>query len=344
MRLIEIDGLTLPKKRSEEFVKVNFEELFSYDFKNTKTYEFNIDGLEVQKDNKTYQNSLFEITKKIDENQMVLTINSNIEKPICIVHKINEDETFFTNSLKIEVKENVKASVIEVFTNTSNNSAYCVNRVIQVDENANFEYARIQDINDKNYLVFNVDINQEQDSKCKLTNFDFGTGIIINNFINILNKKNCDYELNGLVKSTASSNTANVIRTTHNNESSISNINYKHSLKDFSRAVFKVISIVNDKALFTKAFQNTDTILLSNDAAIFAQPHLEILIDELEASHGATTGTLNKEQLLYLQSRGISKELSYEMLLKAFEEKIYDNIEDTLIKEFVDSYKREDYV
>ena len=193
-------------------------------------------------------------------------------------------------------------------------------------------------------MIFNLNIAQYENSKCKITNFEYRTGYVINNFVNILKNEACSYELNGLVKSFDSSNTANIIKTVHNEKGLISNINYKHTLKDSARAVFKAKSIVNEKALFTKAFQNTDTILLSNDAAIYAQPHLEILIDELEASHGATTGTLDKEQLLYLQSRGIRKNLAYEILLKAFEQKIYENIEDKQIKEFVDSYKREDYV
>lgn len=344
MRLNDIKELTLPKRRDEEFIKVNFGELFSYDFKETQSYDFDIMGLEVRRDLKDYDNSLFDISKSLDNKQVVLTINSNIPEPICLIHKIKDDETFFTNSLKIEVKENVKASVIEVFTNTSNNSAYCVNRSFEVSENSKFEYTKVQDINDNNYLLFNLDIEQKENSKCKITNFEYGTGFIINNFINILDNKNCDYELNGLVKSVDSSNTANLIKTVHNDENSISNINYKHSLKDHSRAVFKAKSIVNKKALFSKAFQNSNTILLSNDAAIYAQPHLEILIDELEASHGATTGTLDKEQLLYLQSRGINKDLAYEILLKAFESKIYDNIDDELIKEFIDTYERKNYV
>jgi len=344
MRLNDINELTLPKKRDEEFIKVNFGELFSYDFKDTQTYNFDIMGLEVRRDTKDYENSLFDITKSLDNKQVILTINSNIPEPICLIHKIKDNETFFTNSLKIEVKENVKASIIEVFTNTSNNSAYSINRSFEINENADFEYAKIQDINDKNYLLFNLDINQKENSKCKITNFEFGNGFIINNIVNILDHKNCDYELNGLVKSQETSNTANVIKTVHNAESSISNINYKHSLKDYSRAVFKAKSIVNKKALFTKAFQNSNTILLSNDACIYAQPHLEILIDELEASHGATTGTLDKEQLLYLQSRGINKDLAYEILLNAYEGKIYHNINDKLIKEFLQTYERKNYV
>ena len=69
-----------------------------------------------------------------------------------------------------------------------------------------------------------------------------------------------------------------------------------------------------------------------------------IYIDELEASHGATTGTLDKEQLLYLEARGIPKKLAYDMLLKAFEEKIAHNIKDEIIKKFIKTYKREKYV
>lgn len=344
MRLNDIEGLNLPKKRSEEFVKVNFHNLFSNDFKNTKTYELDIMGLQSHQDTTVYENSLFDITRSSENKQLILTINSNIPEPICLVHKIQDDDTFFTNSLRIEVKENVKASVIEVFTNTSKNSAYSVNRCFKIEKNANFEYAKIQDITDENYLLYNVNVKQAENSKVKLTNFEFGTGFIINNFINILQDEACSYELNGLVKSFDSSNTANVIKTVHNEKGSTSNINYKHTLKDSARTVFKAKSIVNKEALFSKAFQNSNTILLSNDAAIYAQPHLEILIDELEASHGATTGTLDKEQLLYLQSRGINKDLAYEILLKAFEQKIYDNIEDKLIKEFIDSYERKKYV
>ena len=33
MRLNDIEGLNLPKRKDEEFVKVNFDDLFSYDFK-----------------------------------------------------------------------------------------------------------------------------------------------------------------------------------------------------------------------------------------------------------------------------------------------------------------------
>lgn len=344
MQINNIQGLILPKKSDEEFLKVNFDSLFAHDFANTEVYEFDIMGLETIIDEEKYESVLFDITRSVDNKQKIITINKNIAEPIFLIHKLKENETFYTNSLKIKVAKNIKASVVEVFVNSCTNSFYGVNRKIELEENSSLEYVKIQDINASNSMIFSLAVEQKDNSNLEISNFEYGNGFIINSFENIINAQNSNYELNGLVKLFDDSNTSNLIKTIHNKKSSISNINYKHTLKDSSKAVFKAKSIVNETALFSKAFQNCNTILLSDDATIFAQPHLEIFIDELEASHGTTTGSLDKEQLLYLQSRGISKNKAYEMLLSAFENKIVDNIKDTIIKEFVQNYKRDKYV
>ena len=344
MQINNIQGLILPKKSDEEFLKVNFDSLFAHDFSNIEAYEFDIMGLETIIDEENYESVLFDITRSVDNKQKIITINKNITEPIFLIHKLKENETFYTNSLKIRVAKDIKASVVEVFVNSCENSFYGVNRKIELEDNSSLEYVKIQDINASNSMIFSLAVEQKDSSNLEISNFEYGNGFIINSFENIINAQNSNYELNGLVKLFDDSNTSNLIKTIHNEKSSISNINYKHTLKDSSKAVFKAKSIVNETALFSKAFQNCNTILLSDDATIFAQPHLEIFIDELEASHGTTTGSLDKEQLLYLQSRGISKDKAYEMLLSAFENKIVDNIKDTIIKEFVQNYKRDKYV
>uniref|UniRef100_UPI004047ADD8 SufD family Fe-S cluster assembly protein n=1 Tax=Aliarcobacter sp. TaxID=2321116 RepID=UPI004047ADD8 len=344
MKVNEIKGLNLPNKKDEEFLKINLDALFSYDFKEVQTYEFDIMGLKTIEDETIYESVLFDITKTLDNKQKVITINKNIAEPIFLIHKIKENETFFTNSLKIEVAKDIKAQVVEVFVSSSKNSAYSVNRTFELDENSSLEYVKVQDFDVSNSFIFNSYVQQKESSTLDFTNFEYGNGYILNNYINNINNENITYNLNALVKLQDDTTCSNLIKTVHNAKNSLSNINYKHSLKDSSKAVFKAKSIVNETAIGTKAFQNTNTILLSDDAVIFAQPHLEIYIDELEASHGATTGTLDKEQLLYLEARGIPKELAYDMLLKAFEEKIAHNIKDEIIKEFIETYKREKYV
>lgn len=343
MKVSELNNINLPSKKEEEYLKVDFEKLYKKDFKNIEKYQLDIMGLEIYLDERNYDSKLFEVVKTLDNETKVLKITSNTPEPIFLVHKLTEDDTLFINNLEILVESNVKAQVVEVFaTNTA--SSYSVLRNISIGENTEFEYVKVQDYSSDASLNYNVKINQGQNSKLNFTNFEYGDGLAINQYENIITNESCEYNLNALIKLNNNANCSNLIKTLHDNSDSTSNINFKHTLKDSAKAVFKARSIVSEKGNNSKAFQNSNTILLSNDAEIFAQPHLEIKIDELEASHGTTTGTLDKEQLLYLQSRGISEEKAYDMLLNAFEQQIYSCVENEDIKEFLANYKREKHV
>jgi len=81
MKIDEIKTITLPKKRDEEFLKINFEALFSYDFKNVKNFEFD-KNLKTIKDENSYESILFSIVKNFDENQKVLVIDKAINEPL----------------------------------------------------------------------------------------------------------------------------------------------------------------------------------------------------------------------------------------------------------------------
>lgn len=66
-----------------------------------------------------------------------------------------------------------------------------------------------------------------------------------------------------------------------------------------------------------------------------AKPQLEIYIDELEASHGATTGQLDVKQLFYLQSRGISEVEARKMLVIAFANTLIETVRDSRQQEMI---------
>lgn len=342
MRIDNIVGLTLPKKDQEEFLKIDFKSLFSNEFKKVERLE--IKNLQTKDDDYEYGSILFDIAKHIDAEQKLLTISENTEKPIMIVHVIDEDDILFTNSLHVHIKKGVKARFVDIVADDCKNSAMVINRLITLEEGADLEYLKLQDINDSNWCVYNVQIDQGSNSRVDFTNLEYGNGFNVNTYINEINQTNVHYTLNGLAKLRDNAKCSNLIKTVHNAQGSISEINYKNTLQDRSKGVLKVMSVVNHEALFTKAFQNCHNILLSDDAVIYAQPHLEIYIDELEASHGVTTGSLDKEQLLYLQSRGISKEKSYEMLLTAFEKEVVETIKDEKLKDVARRYSRSDYV
>jgi len=343
MKLIDLKNIKFPTKKDEEFRKIDLSSLYEYSFKDKKDYVINLDLVQKDKVLST-NNELYKINQNLDSKNYELIIKEDTKEPIVVVHVLEEDDIINTNTLHIKVEKAIKASVIEVFLSNCNNTFYSVNRIFEIEENADLNYFKYQDIKESNKLIINSIMDLKDNANIEHTNFELGDGFNLNIYETSLDSVDSSLNINGLVRLYKESHSSSIFNTLHNNKGSFSNINYKHSLNDNSKAVFEAKSIVNENANFSKVLQNSNTILLSDDATIFAKPHLEISIDELEASHGATVGSLNKEQLLYLCSRGIEESKAYDMLLKAFENEIYDNIKDEKIKEFITNFKRSNYV
>ena len=71
-----------------------------------------------------------------------------------------------------------------------------------------------------------------------------------------------------------------------------------------ARAAFDGLIYVKQDAQKTKACQENHTILLSDKACVESRPQLEIYADDVECSHGATSGFLSEDELFYMRSRG----------------------------------------
>lgn len=66
------------------------------------------------------------------------------------------------------------------------------------------------------------------------------------------------------------------------------------------------------------ASQSSRNLLLTPLAEINVRPQLEIQVDDVQCRHGATIGTLDAEQLFYLESRGIDPPTARALLTFAF--------------------------
>lgn len=93
---------------------------------------------------------------------------------------------------------------------------------------------------------------------------------------------------------------------------------FKHLLHDEAIASFEGKIFVEACAQKTNAYQLNQNCLLSPLAQAYSKPNLEIFADDVKASHGSTTGQVDKEQLFYLLSRGLSKAQAEHILLKGF--------------------------
>ena len=64
--------------------------------------------------------------------------------------------------------------------------------------------------------------------------------------------------------------------------------------------------------------QNHRAVLLSPKAIVSAVPQLEIWADDVQCAHGSAVGPLDKEQLFYLQARGLNESDARRLLLRSF--------------------------
>ena len=257
-----------------------------------------------------------------------LNINNTSKEVIFLSAKQSQD----VNTIVVE--KNQHAVLLEL---QQVQTAQITKKII-VQENASLEYIKIQENHNDNTCEYHFELFDN--ASCNMVNFEQGQYKQINYYTASLEASNTTLLLNGLVKLNQTQACDNHFNIVHQEQNTHSNVAYKHVLHDQSKALFQALTQVNNTALYAKAFQNSNTLLLSDDATIFTQPHLEIAIDELQASHGATTGSLNQDELLYLQSRGIEEEKAKAMLLKAFENELFDKISNEEAKEYIKNYKR----
>jgi Fe-S cluster assembly protein SufD len=76
----------------------------------------------------------------------------------------------------------------------------------------------------------------------------------------------------------------------------------------------------------------SQTLLMSDDAAVYNKPELEIFADDVACGHGATVGQLDANQLFYLMSRGIPTAQAEGMLIEAFAREVIDLVEDAPLR------------
>ncbi len=94
---------------------------------------------------------------------------------------------------------------------------------------------------------------------------------------------------------------------------------------DSSHSIFNGSIDVPKKAQKTEAAQLSRNLILSKRAKIDTKPELEIVADDVRCSHGATVSQLQDEELFYLLSRGINKEVANSLLLQGYYDDITSN-------------------
>jgi Fe-S cluster assembly protein SufD len=102
---------------------------------------------------------------------------------------------------------------------------------------------------------------------------------------------------------------------------------FKGALRDTARAVWRGMIRVEEGAQKTNAYQENRNLLLSKTAHADSIPGLEILANDVRCTHGATLGQVDREQLFYLMTRGLSRAEAERLIVRGFFQDVLDRVE-----------------
>jgi len=121
-----------------------------------------------------------------------------------------------------------------------------------------------------------------------------------------LNGVNTECHLSGLFSGLGKARAEHRTHQHHNAPNGYSNLLFKTLLAGEAHSIYQGIITVPQHAQKTDAYQTCRNLMLDPGTHAEAIPKLEIIADDVKCSHGASIGTLNKEQLFYLQTRGLN--------------------------------------
>ncbi len=197
---------------------------------------------------------------------------------------------------------------------------------ILVGKNARMDWTRTQALGSKSMLVDRVDCQLSAGAELHCTHLDVG-GLWIRHDFNVeLQGEHGFIQVDGVVLVRGRQHTDFHTRIDHQVENCTSRENFKCIADGRGRGVYNGKILVQPGADGSDSAQKSANLLLSPHAEINTKPDLEILADDVVASHGATVGQLDEDALYYMRTRGIDVPLGRRMLMRAFCQEVIDRV------------------
>jgi Fe-S cluster assembly protein SufB len=246
--------------------------------------------------------------------------NFVLEKPIHFLSCLSDDGLSTISRNVIFADESSKASIVQELYSpkTETQQAYLELLNTNVAANAELSLTTLQmmDQNSVNFSTRRTDLAQD-------ATVNWYSGL----FGSILSRYKIDYYLNG---TGASSNESEVVfgnndqhfdiqtNMNHQSPATEARVVEKSILKNRSKSLFKGMIRIKENAAKSNSFLSGRSILLDKNAKSDAIPGLEILTNDVKATHSASVAQIDEEQIFYLKSRCLSHEEAERTIVEGF--------------------------
>jgi len=246
--------------------------------------------------------------------------NLVLEKPIHIVSSVSPDGTSTISKNIIIAEESSKASIVQELyaPKSSKQQAYMELMTVDAHQNSQLHLTSFQAMDQSAVSFSTRNCTLFQDAKVNSYLGLFGS---------MLSRYRTNYYLNGIGASAQDAEvvfgnndqsfdlSANLI---HQKPSTEGQVVQRSVLKNKSKSLFKGMIKILETATQSKSFLSGRSILLDKDAKSDAIPGLEILTNDVKATHSASVAQIDEEQIFYLGTRCLDRSDAEKIIVEGF--------------------------
>ncbi|GCE26778.1 Fe-S cluster assembly protein SufB [Dictyobacter alpinus] len=252
-----------------------------------------------------------------------------IEQPLLAQLWVNQPQSaVFSHSLIIAEEQSSVRFVQEYNSKVEGDIPSLLSDVVEViaKREARVEFSNLQDLGRNIWNISNKNATYENDASVTFVLADLGAKVNLETIGAGLQGNGSAGELVGVFFTDHDQRFTIKTLSDHIGLSTNAETLVKGVLTDSSRVEFDGMIRVRPNAQQTASFLSAHGLLLSKKARGEFIPGLEIAANEVSASHGATTGQIDEEQLFYLMVRGISQPEAERIIVQGFFEPVLQRI------------------
>ncbi|MBL8200680.1 MAG: Fe-S cluster assembly protein SufD [Chromatiales bacterium] len=187
-----------------------------------------------------------------------------------------------------------------------------------IGHGAHLDLVRVQSLPDDGMLTDTSHIDLAAAASARITSVDLGGLLSRQSMTVVLAGAGSSATVDGLFLADDRRHIDNRTLLEHRAPGTTSRESFRGLADGHGRGIFNGKIIVMPGAEGSNAALSNRNLLLAATAEIDTKPELEIYVDDVKCSHGATTGQLDANALFYLRSRGLDPAAARQVLTAAF--------------------------
>lgn len=259
----------------------------------------------------------------INDNKLIVNENNHFK---LIYFNLKENNI----SLDIFIEEGIEVKIEEVYFELLDNTSLDIN--LYMKKNAKLDYISIKKANGIKALI-----NAYLDKNAYINNKNiFNYSNEVNEVYNVyINDQLANVDMKNVFLNSSGKKQNFDINIYHHVGNSISNLNNYAICKNDSIISINSNGYIDKNSANSSLHQKSKGILLDLNSMISATPLLKIDNFDVVASHGASIGAIDDDELYYLMSRGLSKSNSEKLIVSGFISPFTDEIDDGKFKDYI---------